>query len=58
MVLRNLIYVPFGWIKLCYMASHVDNYTEEERYAFLQMIDHRANWGGRITIDEIGRAHV
>lgn len=54
MVLRNLLFVPFGWIKLSYMANHVDKYTEQERYEFIRMIDHRANWGGRITIDAHG----
>ena len=32
MVLRNLLIVPGGWIKLCYRASHVDKYTEEDNY--------------------------
>lgn len=54
MVLRNLFFVPSGWIKLCYMANHVDKYTEQERYEFIRMIDHRANRGGRITIDAHG----
>ena len=31
MVLRNLLIVPEGWIKLCYRASHVDKYTEEDK---------------------------
>lgn len=54
MVLRNLLFVPYGWFKLYYTASHVDKYTEEERYQVLKMIDRRANWGGRITIDSYG----
>ena len=31
MVFRNILLVPYMWIKLCYHASHVDKYTEEER---------------------------
>lgn len=58
MVLRNLLFVPYGWIKLYYTASHVDKYTEEERYAVLKMIDRRANWGGRITIDVHGVENI
>lgn len=54
MVLRNLWFVPYGWFKLAYVASHVEKYTEEERYRILQMIDRRANIGGRITIDAHG----
>lgn len=36
MVLRNLIFVPYGWIKLNYYAAHVDKYTEEQRYKLLK----------------------
>ena len=31
MVFRNIILVPAMWVKLCYYASHVDKYTEEQR---------------------------
>ena len=58
MVLRNLIFVPYGWFKLCYYARHVEKYTEEERYAMLKYIDRRANWGGRITIDAQGVENI
>ena len=58
MVLRNLLYVPFGWFRLCYYASHVDQYTEEQRYAMLKDIDRRANKGGRITIDAHGVENI
>lgn len=54
MVLRNLWFVPYGWFKLAYVASHVEKYTEEERYQMLQMIDRRANNSGRINIDAHG----
>ncbi len=58
MVLRNLLFVPYGWFKLCYYASHVEKYTEEERYALLKYIDRHANWGGRITIDTHGVENI
>ena len=58
MVFRNLIYVPFGWIRLCYYASHVDKYTEEQRYSMLKKIVYRANWGGKITIDAHGVENI
>ena len=51
MVLRNLFFVPYGWFKLCWYASHVDRYTEEERYRLLQYVDHRAIRGGNLKID-------
>ena len=58
MVLKNLPFVPFAWFKLCWYASHVDNYTEGERYALLKMIDRRANKGGNITIDAHGVENI
>lgn len=58
MVLRNLFFVPYGWIKLCYYASHVDKYTMEQRYALLKLIDRRANWGGRIRIEVHGAENL
>lgn len=58
MVLRNLIFVPWGWCKLCYYAAHVDKYTEEQRYALLKMIVRRANKGGKITIDAHGVENI
>lgn len=58
MVFRNILYVPFGWIRLCYYASHVDNYTDEELYTLIKSIDRRANRGGRITIDAHGVENI
>lgn len=58
MVIRNLIFVPYGWVKLCYYASHVDRYTTEQRYALLKYIDKKANKGGRIRIDAHGSENI
>lgn len=58
MVIRNLIYVPSAWIKLCYYASHVEKYTEEERYRLLKYIDHKANRGGNVQIEVHGRENI
>lgn len=58
MVLRNLLIVPGGWIKLCYRASHVDKYTEEDNYEFLRWIVFRANKGGNVTIDVHGQENI
>lgn len=58
MVLRNIWFVPYGWIKLCWYASHVDRYTEEERYALLKYIDRRANKGGNLLIDAHGVENI
>lgn len=58
MVLRNLYLVPYGWIRLCYRAAHVDKYTEEDTYAFLRWIDLHANKGGRVHIDVHGKDNI
>lgn len=58
MVLKNILFVPFGWIKLCWYASHVDRYTEEQHFRLLKYIDHRANWGGNIQIDSYGVENI
>lgn len=58
MILRNFPLVPFAWCRLCWYASHVDQYPEEKRYALLKMIDRRANKGGNITIDVHGEENI
>lgn len=54
MVLRNLLLVPYAWIRLCYISTHVERYTEQQRYKFLRFLDRRANIGGRIHIEAYG----
>ena len=54
MVLKNILFVPWGWFMLNKYAAHVDDYTEGERYALLKKVDHRANTGGNITVQSYG----
>lgn len=58
MMLINIFYLPWTWIKLCYHASHVDKYTEEENNLFLKDIVKHANKGGRITVDAHGVENI
>lgn len=58
MVIRNLIFVPYAWFKLCYYAGHVDKYSEEERYRLLKYIDYKANKGGNVQIDVYGLENI
>ncbi len=58
MVFRNIFLVPYMWIRLCYHASHVDKYTEEEHYKILKFITHRANKGGNVKIDAHGLENI
>ncbi len=58
MVFRNILLVPYMWIKLCYHASHVDKYAEEEHYKMLRFITYRANKGGNVIIDVHGQENI
>lgn len=58
MVFRNIIFVPYLWVKLCYHASHVDKYTEEEHWKMLKFIVKRANIGGNVTIKSSGAENI
>ena len=58
MVLRYIILVPFMWVKLCYHASHVQKYTEEQHYKMLRFITKRANIGGNVTIETYGEENI
>ena len=58
MVLRNLLFVPWGWFMLNRYAKNVDNYTEGERYALLKKIVQRANKGGNITVQSYGVENI
>jgi 1-acyl-sn-glycerol-3-phosphate acyltransferase len=58
MVFRNILLVPYMWINLCYHASHVDKYTEEEHYKMLRYITYRANKGGNVIIDVHGQENI
>ena len=58
MVLRNILFVPWGWFMLSKYAANVDKYTEGERYALLKKIDHKANVGGNITVKSYGVENI
>lgn len=58
MVLRNLIFVPYGLYKLCHYAKHADKYPEAERYEVLRYIDNKAIKGGNIKIDVYGEENI
>lgn len=58
MVLRNIIFVPWMWVKLCYHASHVEKYTDEEHWKMLDFILRRANIGGNVTIQSSGVENI
>ena len=58
MVLRNILLVPFMWIRLLYHASHVDKYTDKEHNEMFKYIVKRANKGGNVTIKAYGQENI
>lgn len=54
MVLRNLLFVPYLWIKLCYYAKKTDHISDEKKDKFLKYIVYRANTGGNVVIKSSG----
>ena len=58
MVFRNILLVPFMWIKLCYHATHPDKFTDEEHLKMLKFITERANIGGNVVIDAHGLENI
>ena len=57
-VFRNLIFVPYWWIRLCWYAAHTDDYPEKKKYAFLKHVDDYAIKGGNIHIDVHGAENI
>ena len=55
MIFRNIWFVPWGWIKLCWYAAHTEKYPEDVKYKHLQYIVYRANKGGNIEIKVHGQ---
>lgn len=58
MVLKNIIFVPYMWIRLCYHAAHADQYTLEEHFDVLRYIDRRANKAGNVTVKGYGMEYL
>ena len=58
MVIRNILRVPFIWIKLCHRASHVDKYTDKEHNEFFKYIVKKANTGGNVKIKSYGQENI
>lgn len=58
MVVRNILRVPFMWIKLCYRAARSDKYTDKQHNDFFKYIVKRANIGGNVTIKSYGQENI
>lgn len=50
MVVRNLLIVPWAWLKLCWYAAHPQRYPDEKMYRHIQFILRRAVTGGNVKL--------
>ena len=58
MVLKNLIYVPGAWFKLCRYAKHAEDYPETETFAHVRYIMRKAVRGGNVELQVFGREKI
>lgn len=58
MVLKNLLFVPWAWFRLCRYARHPERYSWETMYRHIQMIMHRAVKGGNIDLIVSGQENI
>ena len=58
MILRNIFFVIYAWIRLTWYVRHEDRYTEEQKYAFFKTICRRAVKSGNITIEPHGVENI
>lgn len=58
MILRNLFYVPWAWIRLCRYARHPEKYTREEMWNHIHMIMKRAIASGNIDLRVTGMENL
>lgn len=58
MVFKNILLVPFLWVKLCYYAAKAENYTDEQHNKLFKYIVAKANKGGNVTIKAFGQENI
>lgn len=58
MCLRNFLFVPPAYLKLCYYAKHTEKYPELTKYRFIQNIFKRAVKSGNVTITVTGQENI
>lgn len=58
MIFKNILLIPYIWIKLCRHAKHVEQYSAMEHFTMLKYIVKRANKGGNVTIRSYGQENI
>lgn len=58
MVIRNIIMVPYWYLKLCYYAWNSKKVSEEKKLFLFREIVENANRGGNVTVHSYGIEHI
>lgn len=58
MVIKNIMVVPFWYLKLCYYAWNSRKISEEKKLVLFKEIVEKANWGGNVTVRSYGIEHI
>lgn len=58
MVLKNIVIVPFWYLKLCYYAWNSKRIPEEKKMALFKEIISNANRGGNVTVRSYGVCNI
>lgn len=58
MVMKNLILVPYWYLKLCYYAWNHKRIPDEKKLALFKEIIEHANQAGNVTVRSYGTEHI
>lgn len=58
MVIRNIIMVPYWYLKLCYYAWNSKKVSEEKKLLLFKEIIENANRGGNVTVHSYGMENI
>lgn len=58
MLLKNFLYVPGAYVKICHYAKHTERYSEQEKYDHIRCIFNRAIKGGNIELQVYGQEYI
>lgn len=58
MVIKNLVMVPYLYLKLCYYAWNQKRIPDEKKLALFKEIIERANRAGNVTVHSYGTEHI
>ncbi len=58
MVLKNILRVPYWYLKLCFYAKNRDRISDQKKLALFKKIVFYANQGGNVTVRSFGIEHL